>query len=100
MAGVLDNSHNTLCHRDGLKIINMQNIKVVAFDCDGVMFDTLDLNKAYYNRLLSRFGQPLMNSVQLNFVHMHTVDESVAYLFDNQELEAVCVLVSGDWHPT
>ena len=67
----------------------MQNIKVVAFDCDGVMFDTLDLNKAYYNRLLSRFGKPLMNSVQLGFVHMHTVDESVAYLFDNQDIEAV-----------
>jgi len=67
----------------------MQNIKVVAFDCDGVMFDTAEVNKAYYNSLLSRFGRPLMTESQFNFVHMHTVDESVAYLFDEQGLEEV-----------
>jgi len=67
----------------------MQNIKVVAFDCDGVMFDTIEVNRAYYNHLLSRFGRPLMTDVQFDFIHMHTVDESVAYLFDGQGLEEV-----------
>ena len=67
----------------------MRNIKVVAFDCDGVMFDTAEVNKAYYNSLLSRFGRPLMIDAQFDFVHMHTVDESVAYLFDGQGLEEV-----------
>jgi len=67
----------------------MKNIKVVAFDCDGVMFDTIEVNKAYYNHLLNRFGQSSMNDTQFNFVHMHTVDESMAFLFDEQRLEEV-----------
>ncbi|MDM8543835.1 HAD-IA family hydrolase [Desulfococcaceae bacterium HSG9] len=67
----------------------MKNIKVVAFDCDGVMFDTIELNKSYYNHLLSQFNQPLMTEAQLNFVHMHTVDESMAHLFDEQQLQEV-----------
>ena len=29
----------------------MKNIKVVAFDCDGVMFDTMKANMAYYNQI-------------------------------------------------
>ena len=73
----------------GKIIINMKNIKVVAFDCDGVMFDTIELNKSYYNHLLSRFSQPLMTESQIRFVHMHTVDESMAYLFDEQLLQEV-----------
>jgi len=67
----------------------MQNIKVVALDCDGVMFDTIEVNKAYYNHLLNRFGQSSMTDAQFNFVHMHTVDESMAFLFDEQRLEEV-----------
>jgi HAD superfamily hydrolase (TIGR01509 family) len=55
--------------------------KVVAFDCDGVMFDSQEANRAYYNHLLERFQLPAMTPQQLDFVHMHTVDESLAYLF-------------------
>ena len=35
-------------------------IKAVVFDCDGVMFDTADANRIYYNRVLANFNkQPL-----------------------------------------
>ncbi len=54
--------------------------KVVAFDCDGVMFDSQEANRAYYNQVLDHLDLPAMTPEQLAFVHMHTVDESLAYL--------------------
>ena len=58
----------------------LSNIQVVAFDCDGVMFDSREANRAYYNHLLNHFGLPAMTPEQLAYVHMHTVDESLAFL--------------------
>ena len=63
----------------------MMNVKVAAFDCDGVLFDTEQSNRAYYNALLRHQGQPGLTAEQFSFVHMHTVDESLAYLFRDQE---------------
>ncbi len=61
------------------------NIKVVAFDCDGVLFDSSLSNRSYYNRLLQHLGRPPMTDQQFAYVHMHTVHEALAYLFDNPE---------------
>ncbi len=60
---------------------------VVVFDCDGVMFDSSAVNTAYYNHLLEAFGRPLMNGEQRAFVHAHTVDESVAFLFQGADIQ-------------
>lgn len=59
----------------------MTPIRVVAFDCDGVLFDTLEANRHYYNRILARFGRPPLDSEQLRFAHAHTVHETLALLF-------------------
>ena len=63
----------------------MLDIKVVAFDCDGVLFDTTKANKAYYNEVLLHFGRATMTPEQFVFAHMHTVDETYAFLFDGDE---------------
>ncbi|QTA86655.1 HAD family hydrolase [Desulfonema magnum] len=63
----------------------MKDIKLVIFDCDGVMFDTVKANTAFYNRILAHFGKPEMTPEQFDFVHMHTVNESVANLFDDEK---------------
>ena len=63
----------------------MKDIKVVAFDCDGVLFDTKAANRAYYNHLLEHFGRPTMTSEQLAYAHQHTLNESIAYLFGDDE---------------
>jgi HAD superfamily hydrolase (TIGR01549 family) len=55
-------------------------VKVVAFDCDGVLFDSTLANQSYYNHILNHFGLPVMSEAQFAFVHMHTADESVAHL--------------------
>jgi len=63
----------------------MKNIKIVIFDCDGVMFDTVKANTAYYNRILSHLSKPPLTPEQFAFVHMHTADESLVYLSDNED---------------
>ncbi|MCG6908895.1 MAG: HAD family hydrolase [Deltaproteobacteria bacterium] len=57
--------------------------KVIAFDCDGVMFDTSTANRAYYNTLLKSQGMPPVTDEQFAYVHAHTVDQSVAFLFQD-----------------
>lgn len=61
----------------------MENIKVVAFDCDGVMFDTTKANKAYYNEILQHFGRPTLTPDQFAYCHSHTADQSIERLFSD-----------------
>ena len=63
--------------------MNSFRFEAVVFDCDGVMFDTTQANTAYYNQILKRFGKPEMTSDQFAYTHMHTVDESLAHLFED-----------------
>ncbi len=61
----------------------MKNIKVVAFDCDGVMFNTEKANKAFYNDILNHFKLPEMTLEQYLYASMHTADQVLKYLFNN-----------------
>ncbi len=63
----------------------MMNIKVVAFDCDGVMFDTEKANKAFYNRILNHLGMPDMTPEQFSYANMHTAEKVLAYLMNDPE---------------
>ena len=60
----------------------IDNISAVIFDCDGVMFDSRQANINYYNRLLAHFDQAPMTEGKVDFVHMHTADESVRHIFN------------------
>ncbi|MFC1532365.1 HAD family hydrolase [Thermodesulfobacteriota bacterium] len=55
----------------------------VIFDCDGVMFDSRNANINFYNHILAHFGLPPMAEDKIEFVHTHTADESVRYLFSD-----------------
>ena len=63
----------------------MKHVKVVAFDCDGVLFDTEQANRIYYSEILKHFGRPAVTEEQFAFVHMHTIHESMAYLFPDEK---------------
>ena len=68
----------------------MKDIRVIAFDCDGVLFDTEAANWAYYNHILEHFGRPALTVEQFAFAHQHTLDESIVHLFgDAQSVAAV-----------
>lgn len=61
--------------------LNIKNIKAVVFDCDGVMFDTADANRMYYNEVMEHFGKQKLTDDQFVKVHMYTVKEALEYLF-------------------
>jgi phosphoglycolate phosphatase len=63
----------------------MNNIKVVVFDCDGVMFDTTNANMAYYNEILKHLGRPPLTPEQFAYCHSHTADQSIAHLFNDDQ---------------
>lgn len=66
----------------------VNNIQAVVFDCDGVLFDTEAANRDYYSRILQHFGRPAVTEEQFTFVHMHTVAESIEYLFPDEKARA------------
>ena len=59
----------------------MAALKLVVFDCDGVMFDSMDANRKYYNHLLEHFGLPPMDKKEEQYVHTHNVFDSVDHIF-------------------
>jgi beta-phosphoglucomutase-like phosphatase (HAD superfamily) len=58
-------------------------LKLIIFDCDGVLFDSREANRSYYNQLLARFACPPMDEQELDFVHSHNVTDSVSHIFRN-----------------
>jgi phosphoglycolate phosphatase len=65
-------------------------LKLVGFDCDGVLFDSRDANIAFYNDILERFGFPPMAPGAVDYVHSHTFQESLEHLFrETQVLDEV-----------
>ncbi len=56
-------------------------LKLLVFDCDGVLFDSRRANQEYYNRLLLQFDHPPMDESELEYVHMHNVADSIRYIF-------------------
>jgi HAD superfamily hydrolase (TIGR01509 family) len=55
-------------------------LKLVIFDCDGVMFDSRSANLHFYNAVRRHFGHPDMDAEELDYVHMHHVIDSVNHI--------------------
>ena len=56
-------------------------LKIIIFDCDGVLFDSREANRSYYNQLLAQFDCPYMDEDEVQYVHSHNVTDSVAHIF-------------------
>ncbi|MFH1481054.1 MAG: HAD hydrolase-like protein, partial [Pseudomonadota bacterium] len=78
-----------------------KKISAIIFDCDGVMFDSRQANIRFYNHLLNHFGLPPMTEEKWEFVHMHTADESVGYIFHGSPFleEAQAYRMAVDYTP-
>lgn len=59
----------------------MRKQSAIIFDCDGVMFDSRQANINYYNHILEAYSRPPMTLDMIKYVHMHTADESLEYIF-------------------
>ena len=58
----------------------IDGLQGLIFDCDGVMFDSWESNKLYYNLILGRLGLGPMNADQEHYVHSHAVRECLEYI--------------------
>jgi phosphoglycolate phosphatase len=55
--------------------------QVIIYDCDGVLIDSRESNRAYYNHILGRFGLPPLTEAQLEVVHVSTAQGAIDHLF-------------------
>ena len=63
-------------------------ILCVIYDCDGVLFDSLEANQRLYNDLCVSVGRSPLKEGEMPYVHSHTVYEAIRYLFsDDEDLE-------------
>ncbi|MGB5231899.1 MAG: HAD family hydrolase [Desulfoprunum sp.] len=56
-------------------------LKLIVFDCDGVLFDSRESNRQFYNHLLRHFGKPPMTEEECDFAHIHSTMDAIAYIF-------------------
>jgi phosphoglycolate phosphatase len=76
-------------------------IKAVIFDCDGVIVDSRAANASLYNQFLIHFNKEPLNEGQLNYVHSHTLQESLKFLLGDESLirEAERLWQEMDYEP-
>ena len=58
----------------------LQGIQGVIFDCDGVLIDSREANICFYNLILEALALPPMKPESEEYVHCHTVQESIAHI--------------------
>jgi len=61
------------------------NIHCVIYDCDGVLFDSIEANTRLYNDLCARAGRAPLNEEEIGYVHTHTVYEALHFIFGQEE---------------
>jgi phosphoglycolate phosphatase len=63
-------------------------IGCVVYDCDGVLFDSLDTNRRLYNDICIAMGRADVKVSELEYCHTHTVYQCINHLFpDDAEQE-------------
>ena len=55
-------------------------VRCVIYDCDGVLFDSIETNRRFYNRICASMGRPALSELELQYAHIHTVHESIRFL--------------------
>jgi HAD superfamily hydrolase (TIGR01509 family) len=60
-------------------------IRCVIYDCDGVLFDSLEANTKLYNDLCSMVGRGPLREEELRYVHTHTVFEALHFIFGQKD---------------
>lgn len=73
-------------------------IDCVIYDCDGVLFDSLEQNKRLYNHIALSMGRAPLTDEEAYYCHAHTVYESIHHVFrddKDKEEKAVAFWKSG-----
>ena len=59
-------------------------IRCVIYDCDGVLFDSLEANTKLYNDLCALVGRGPLKQEEMQYVHTHTVFEALHFIFGKE----------------
>ncbi len=70
-----------------LSSMSLKGLQGLVFDCDGVLFDSRDVNVHFYNRVREYFGFGPISSDEEEFVHMHSVMDSLRHILPPECLE-------------
>jgi phosphoglycolate phosphatase len=69
--------------------VKMAEIRGVIYDCDGVLFDSLEANRRFYSDLCEAAGRAPLTEEDLRYVYCHTLSEAILFLVrDGPDLEA------------
>jgi phosphoglycolate phosphatase len=60
-------------------------MRCVIYDCDGVLFDSIEANTRLYNNLCALVGRAPLKEEEVKYVHTHTVYEAVHLIFGKDE---------------
>lgn len=77
-------------------------LKLVMLDCDGVLFDSIRSNVAYYDAILERMGGPPLDEEARRLCHVYSTPQLFAHLYaDDPEKakEAERIAYSIDYLP-
>lgn len=64
----------------------LKGVKGIIFDCDGVLVDSKDANRMYYNLVRQKLGMLPMTPDEEEFVHAHAVAASIARIVPVERL--------------
>ena len=72
-----------------LKIMQQKRweIDCIIYDCDGVLFDSLEANGRLYNHIATSMGRSPLTNDEHRYCHTHTVFESIRYMFPNDKAQ-------------
>jgi len=59
-------------------------VHCVIYDCDGVLFDSLEANTKLYNDLCALVGRGPLRHEEMQYVHTHTVFEALHFIFGKE----------------
>ena len=60
-------------------------ILCVVYDCDGVLFDSIEANRKLYNDLCALVGRAPLDEEEVKYVHTHTVYETIHLIFGKDD---------------
>ncbi len=62
---------------------DLRQVKIIIYDCDGVLIDSRAANQAFYNHILTHFGLPVLTAEQWARVMPLTAPDALTWLFQN-----------------
>ncbi|WP_462324359.1 HAD family hydrolase [Desulfoplanes sp.] len=62
-------------------------VRGIIFDCDGVLFDSREVNRRYYNGLRFALGLPELSESELDYAHMQTVSKALERIIPRERMD-------------